>query len=78
MGCGPSNSHAQQTTKETKKGKQVKILSQTLLLVWLGARPGAGAGLSTGRDRINHAGDQPEPVGCVALHFANACQVFLK
>lgn len=61
-----------------KKGKQLKILSQLLLLVWFGAKPGVAAGLSTGRDRINHAGDQPEPVGCVALHFANACLFSLE
>lgn len=61
-----------------KKGKQLKILSQMLLLVYFGATPGAGAGFSTHRDRKNHTGDQPEPVGCIALHFANACLFSLK
>lgn len=26
----------------------------------------------------NYTGDQPEPVGCIALHFANACLFSLK
>lgn len=34
-----------------KKGKQLKILSQMFLLVYSGAKPGAGAGFSTHRDR---------------------------
>lgn len=48
------------------------------LLTWLGAKLGAGAGLSTGRNKTKHAGDQSEPVGHPALHFVNACLLCLE